>query len=241
MRVPWLLVARAEVKLTKLEFSMSEHFTLNADIRSDLGKGASRRLRRLEDKVPGIIYGAHKPAQNLSLSHSELLKVLKHEAIFSSIIKLVVNGKPEKAILRDLQRHASKPRLLHIDFQRVSEKEKLHMHVPLHFMGEERAPGIKEHSGILNKSFVELEILCLPSNLPEYIEVDISMLDIDQSIHLSEIKLPKGVELAHAIEDAEHDLAVISIIKPRVVEETTEAPVAAEVPATAQKTEEPKK
>ena len=221
---------------------MSEHFTLNADIRSDLGKGASRRLRRLEDKVPGIIYGAHMPAQNLSLSHSELLKVLKHEAFFSSIIKLVVNGKPEKAILRDLQRHASKPRLLHIDFQRVSEKEKLHMRVPLHFMGEERAPGIKEHAGVLNKSFMELEILCLPSNLPEYIEVDISMLDIDQSIHLSDIKLPKGVELAHAIEDAEHNLTVVSIMKPRVVEEeTTEAPVAAEVPATAQKTEEPKK
>jgi large subunit ribosomal protein L25 len=213
---------------------MSEHFSIKIESRSDLGKGASRRLRREDDKVPGIIYGAHQTAQAISLSHNELIKLLKHESFFSSIVTLEMNGKKEKAIVRDLQRHAYKPRILHIDFQRVSAKEKLHMHIPLHFIGDDVAPGIVSQEGILNKNFVELEIKCLPSDLPEYIEVDVSTLEMEGIIHLSEIKLPKGVELAHAVEDEMHDLPVVSIIQPRVEEIPTDAPEFADVPATEQ-------
>jgi large subunit ribosomal protein L25 len=216
---------------------MSEHFTLNAKSRTDAGRGASRRLRKI-DQVPGVLYGAKKPASSLSLSHNELIKSARHESFFSSIITLDIAGKKEKVILRDLQQHAYKPIILHVDFQRVDANEKLHMLIPVHFIGEEDCEGLTVQKGILNKNIVELDIKCLPSDLPEYIEVDISGMHLDSVMHLSEVKLPKGVELAHAVEDEAHDHPIASIVAPQL---EVEAPVAAdfnpEVPAANQKEE----
>ena len=201
---------------------MSEQFTLTAVRRSDMGKGASRRLRRETDQIPAIIYGANKTAEPLSLIHKEVLKVLEHEAFFSSILGISIDGKMEQAILKNMQRHPSKPRILHMDFMRISAAEKLTMQVPLHLVGEETAIGVKQGNGVVSKQLTELEIKCLPADLPEYIEIDVSQLGLDEAIHLSGIKLPNGVELATPIEDDAHDHAVISIITPKIVAEPVE-------------------
>jgi large subunit ribosomal protein L25 len=200
---------------------MSDTFLLNAELRSDLGKGASRRLRRLADQVPAVIYGAKKPPQTLSLVHKDILKVLQHEAFFSSILTIEIDGKKEKAILKDMQRHPSKPRILHMDFMRISATDKMTMNVPLHFIGEDIAAGVKE-GGMVSKLITELEVKCLPSNLPESINIDITNLEINGSIHISAITLPKGVELAHVIEDEAHDQLVVAINVQRVAEEIDE-------------------
>lgn len=211
---------------------MSEQFTVKAELRQDVGKGASRRLRREADLIPAIVYGGNKPAQNLTLVHKDIVKCTESEAFFSSIIALEIDGKKEKAILKDIQRHPSKARLLHVDFMRVSATETLNMSVPLHFIGEDIAPGVKE-GGVVNKYMTELEIKCLPGNLPESINIDISALDLDGSIHISSLQLPTGVELVHAIEDDAHDHPVVGISVPKVSEELEEtgAPEAAEVPS----------
>ncbi|MBS0359298.1 MAG: 50S ribosomal protein L25/general stress protein Ctc [Proteobacteria bacterium] len=215
---------------------MSKHFELTAEVRHQVGKGASRRLRRESNKVPGIIYGAGKEPTLLSFEHHKVLKVIESEAFFSSILTIDVDGTKEQAVLKDMQRHPFKPRVLHLDFLRINSSEKLTMHIPLHFIGEDIAPGVKKDGGIVNHIMTDLEIKCLPADLPEYISVDISGLELDGTIHLSQVKLPKGVELATPIEDPEHDVGVVSIHMPRAVEEEipTTAPVASEVPATQQ-------
>lgn len=193
-------------------------FELDAEVRGDIGKGASRRLRHA-NKVPAVIYGADQEPKSLTLNHDKVTVALAHEAFYSHILTLKLDGKSEKVILKDVQRHPSKPRVQHIDFLRVKANQKLRMNVPIHFLGEEKAPGIKA-GGIFNHLMSDVEVSCLPANLPEYIEVDVSNLDLDQSVHLSEIKLPHGVELvafAHGVED--HDQAVVSIHIPRIMEE----------------------
>lgn len=169
-------------------------FVVTAETRSDMGKGASRRLRR-EGKMPGVIYGAHKDATAVSLDHNEMMKHLKHEAFYSHVLTIKLDGKTEQAVLKDLQRHPAKPVLLHADFQRVSASERLRMHVPLHFVGDDMAPAVKIGGGMIFHAMTEVEISCLPKDLPEYIEVDVSAMELGQSLHLSELKLPKGVEL----------------------------------------------
>jgi large subunit ribosomal protein L25 len=216
---------------------MSTHFTLVAESRADLGKGASRRLRNLADKVPAIVYGAHKDARPIMLAHNEVLNVLRHEAFFASILTLTIDGKNEKAVVKDIQRHPFKPRILHMDFQRVDENEAIIMHIPLHFLNEETAVGVKQ-GGIVAKQITDLEVKCLPSKLPEYIEVDLAGLGVDETIHMREINLPQGVELAHAIHDESHDHAVVSIVLPRAaVEESPVAEVSAAAVPSMQKGE----
>ncbi|MFO1257986.1 MAG: 50S ribosomal protein L25/general stress protein Ctc [Gammaproteobacteria bacterium] len=196
-------------------------FELSATVRNDMGKGASRRLRRLENCVPGIVYGAEKAAQPISLIEKDVKKALENEAFYSHILKLTIDGKTEQVVLKDLQRHPYKARLLHLDFLRVSATQKLHMHIPLHFINQETAPGVKE-GGLVSHHVVELEVKCLPADLPEYIEIDMGQLGMDGVIHLSDVKLPKGVELiAHV--DEEHDTPVASIhrLRAAVEEETT--------------------
>jgi len=216
---------------------MSNQFELHAELRHDQGKGASRRLRRLADKVPGIIYGGGEQPVSLSFEHKQLTKALENEAFYSHILTIQVDGKKQQAVLKALQRHPFKPRILHMDLLRITGKEKIQMQVPLHFTGEDNAPGVKLSNGIVSHIISTVEVRCLPADLPEYIEVDLSKMALDQSLHLSELKLPKGVELVallHGI-DAEHDLPVASIHMPRAAtEESTAAPVASEVPATAQ-------
>jgi large subunit ribosomal protein L25 len=193
-------------------------FELDAEVRADIGKGASRRLRHA-NKVPAVIYGAGEDSIALTLDHNKALHALSHEAFYSHILTLKVGNKNEKVILKDVQRHPAKPRIAHIDFLRIRADQKLHMHVPLHFTGEENAPGLSA-GGAFSRLMNDVEIACLPADLPEFIEVDVSNLALDQSVHLSELKLPKGVELtafAHGVEG--HDQAVISIHVPRIIEE----------------------
>lgn len=209
---------------------MAISFELVGEIRNDTGRGASRRLRRA-DKVPAIVYGAGKAPVNVVFDHDSVVNHLRHEAFFSHILDIKVGGESEKAILRDVQRHPSKPRVLHMDFQRISATEKLHMRIPLHFTNEDKAPGVKVGGGLVSHLMTDVEIACLPANLPEYIEVDVSALEVGDVLHLSDLKLPSGVELpALAHDDEEYDLPVVTIYIPRAAVEAEAAPTTAEVP-----------
>jgi large subunit ribosomal protein L25 len=194
---------------------MSEDFVLNAVARDDLGKGASRRLRRLAEQVPAIIYGGKKKPASISVSHKDLLKHLENEAFYSHIISLVVDGKAEDVILKDMQRHPAKPRVLHADFLRVSKTTKLTTSVPLHFINEETSKGVKLQGGKIVHNMVQLEITCLPANLPEFIEVDLADMELGQILHISDLKLPKGVTSVALSHGPDHDLPVVSINKPK--------------------------
>ncbi len=188
-------------------------FTLSAEVRTDMGKGASRRLRHA-NKVPAIVYGAGKEPVSITLEHHKLMHNLENEAFYSHILTIDVAGKKEKAVLKDLQRHPAKPVVLHADFLRVSETEKLKMNVPLHFINEEEAPGVKA-GGVLTHNLTEVEVLCLPGNLPEYLEVDMAGVEMEQIIHLTNINLPEGVELVELTHGEGHDQAIAAIHKTR--------------------------
>ncbi len=209
---------------------MSVSFELTAEPRTELKSTASRRLRRA-GKLPGILYGGAKAPQAVTFDHNDVLVQLQHEAFYSHILTVKINGAEEKVVLRDLHRHAFKPRLLHIDLQRVSESEKLHVHVPLHFMGEDIAPGVKKGGGIVSHQVIEVEVSCLPKHLPEYIEVDLSQLDVGDSVHLSDLKLPEGVEILALHRGHEHDMSVATIIIPRAAVEAAPTPAAEAAPA----------
>ena len=209
---------------------MSNEFTLDAELRSDRGKGASRRLRRT-NKVPAIIYGGKNDAVSITLDHNQVIHRLQNEAFYSHILTVKVGGKPEEAVLRDLQRHPAKPEILHMDFQRVSKDRVIHVHVPLHFLNEEKCVGVKTGGGLISRIITEVEVSCLPQNLPEYIEVDLLELELGASIHLTEITLPEGIELIALTHGGEHDTSVVSVHKPRGLaedDETTEAEAPAE-------------
>ncbi|GAA5444161.1 50S ribosomal protein L25 [Microbulbifer sp. NBRC 101763] len=196
---------------------------LNAIARSDEGKGASRRLRRLEGRVPGIIYGGEAEPQSVSLLQKDLFKALENEAFFSSMLTVDIDGKEEKVILRDLQRHPAKQLLLHIDFQRVSASTKVHVKVPLHFLNEDTSKGVKA-GGIVSHTLTELEVNAPAGKLPEFIEVDLADLELDGILHISDLKLPEGVESADLSHGEDHNLVVASIHKPRgAVEADAEA------------------
>ena len=188
---------------------MAISFELNAEPRTDTGKGASRRLRHA-GKIPAIMYGGNKDPEALTLNHNEVIRNLEHEAFYSHILTIKVGGSETRAVLRDLQRHPSKPFVQHMDLQRVSETEKIRMHVPLHFLGEEVAPGVKA-GGMVSHEIIEVEVECLPKDLPEYIEVDISGMDVGDSLHLTDLSLPAGVELLELARGEGHDLGIVSI------------------------------
>lgn len=164
--------------------------------RVDQGTGASRRLRRA-GQLPGIIYGAHQDAEAITLDHNELYHLLRKEAFHSSILNVVVEGKKETVILRDTQWHPYKQLVLHIDFQRVSATEKLHIKVPLHFVNAENSPAVKLGGQMISHVMTEIDVACLPKDLPEFLEIDLSKIENDQSLHVSDIALPKGVEIVH--------------------------------------------
>ena len=166
---------------------------MNVKKRDAQGTGASRRLRRA-DQVPAIIYGGDKPATMITLDHNEIFHALRKEAFHASVLTLNVEGTKETVLLRDTQMHAYKLQVLHVDFQRVDATHKLHTKVPFHFVNADAAPGVKLQGGIVSHVMNELDVQCLPSQLPEFIEVDLSGLSVGQSIHVSQIKLPAGVE-----------------------------------------------
>lgn len=190
-------------------------FALNAKVRDDKGKGASRRLRRLANEVPAIIYGGSSNPEPITLVHYDVEHALESEAFYSHIIQLNVDGKVQDVILKDVQRHPAKPKILHLDFLRVEKGHKLHTKIPLHFINEETAIGVKQQGGIVNHLMTDLDIQCLPQDLPEFIEVDLAAVEIGQIVHISDIKLPKGVESVALSHGADHDLPVATIIKPR--------------------------
>ena len=209
---------------------MSVDFNINVESRKDVGKGASRRLRHA-GKVPGIIYGSGKDPMPFTVVHDDLMHHLEHEAFYSHILTVTVDGKAQKAVLKDLQRHPAKPRLLHVDFLRVGANDILHMQVPVHFINEESSAGVKE-GGLVSHLMTTIEITCKASDLPEYLQMDVADLDIGGSLHLSDIDLPKGVAITALTHGADHDLPVVSIHAPKGggedEEEDTAAPEAAE-------------
>jgi large subunit ribosomal protein L25 len=194
---------------------MSEDFKLDATARNDLGKGASRRLRRLAHQVPAVIYGGNVAPASVSVSHNELLKHLEHEAFYSHIISLNVDGTAQDVILKDVQRHPSKPVVLHLDFLRIDKSTKLHTHVPLHFINEATSKGVKIQGGKVVHNLTQLDVICFPHQLPEFIEVDLGGAEVGTILHISDLKLPSGVVSADLQKGADHNLAVATIVKPK--------------------------
>jgi large subunit ribosomal protein L25 len=205
---------------------MSTEFQLTAEKREDMGKGASRRLRRA-GRVPAIIYGLDQAPEAISLSQNQVLKSLENEAFYSQIITVNLGSSSTQAVLRDIQRHPYKAYLVHMDLQRVDMNKPVHVHVPLHFINEETCVGVKA-GGMVNHEVIEVEISCLPKQLPEFIEVDIANLNVGESIHLSDLSLPAGVSLLELARGADHDLAVVSIHAKKGGTEESEGEVAAE-------------
>ena len=205
---------------------MSNEFQLDAELRTDEGKGASRRLRRLQNKIPAIIYGGTEAPQSISLQAHKLDTALQNEAFYSHILTLTIDGKEQQAILRDLHRHPAKPLILHADFLRVDANHAIHMNVPLHFINEDTCTGVKVQGGAISHQMSDVEIKCLPKDLPEYIEVDMIDVELDKTLHLSDIKLPEGVEIVALTHGADHDLPIANVHVTRVVteEELTAAP-----------------
>ncbi|MCX4187008.1 50S ribosomal protein L25/general stress protein Ctc [Methylophaga sp. OBS4] len=204
---------------------MENLFEVHAEARTDEGKGASRRLRHA-GKVPAVVYGADKEPVSVSLDHNQFIRHLAEEAFYAHILTLVIDGKKDQVVLKDLQRHpANDNKIIHADFLRIDAKHAMTMTVPLHFLGEDVAPGVKD-GGQISHMISEVEVSCLPQDLPEYIEVDLSAVEMDGSVHLSELVLPKGVSLTalshgqeEALEEGErssYDQAVASIHMPRV-------------------------
>jgi len=200
---------------------------VNAETRSLQGKGASRRLRR-SGKTPGIIYGGDNEPKAIELDHNDLYHMLKLEAFHASILTLKVGGSTEKVLLRDVQMHPYKPVVLHIDFQRIDPKKKIHMKVPLHFINAEIAPGVKTSGGIVSHVLTEVDVTCLPKDLPEFITVDLVDLAAGHTLHLSDIKTPDNVEITALAKGDDQAVAAITIPRSVLASAAEEGEAAAE-------------
>ena len=197
---------------------MSTNFTINAKSREDTGKGASRRLRRLTGEVPAIIYGGKKDAEKISILHKDITKALENDAVYSSIISLSIDGKAEDTIIKDIQRHPAKQIILHMDFLRVSKTTKLQTRVPLNFINEDICVGVKLGGGLIAHTMTDIEVSCLPKDLPESINVDMAEIDVGQIVHLSDLTLPDGVESVSLSQGTDYDLTVATVNKQKAVE-----------------------
>jgi len=198
---------------------MANVFEFVAEARSATGSGAAKVMRR-NGKVPAVIYGGNEAPEMVSLDHNDLVKQLVHEAVYSHILDVKVGGRTEKAVLKHIQRHPAKPQILHVDFLRVTKGHKVKLHVPLHFINEDSSVGVKK-GGIVTHAKTDVEVLCDPTKLPEFIEVDMAQVDVGAALHLSDLVLPEGVEIPELHLGAEHDQAVVQIIKPRSSEEAS--------------------
>ena len=202
---------------------MAQKFDLIAEYREDSGKGASRRLRR-KGFVPAIIYGAGRPARSVTFDHNKVVKQLENESFYSSVLNIKVGEKSQAAIFKDLQRHPAKHQIVHMDFQRIVEDEVIRMNVPIHFLNEEDAIGVREGGGKVSRLMTEIEVVCLPKDLPEYLDVDIADLELDGLRYMSDIPLPEGVEIPALAQgdEANRPIVIIHIIKEIVIEEEEE-------------------
>ena len=200
---------------------MSANYQINAEPRSDMGKGASRRLRR-KGLVPAVLYGGGQPPVSITVQHETLRLQLAHQGFYSHILSVSLQGETCSAVLRDLQRHPSEPLILHMDLLRVRDDQEIRMHVPLHFKGE--AVGVKQSGGVFSHQMTDVEIACLPKHLPEFIDVDVSEMVLNQVMHLSDLKLPEGVVIPALSHGADHDLPVVTLHLPKAVVEETPVP-----------------
>jgi large subunit ribosomal protein L25 len=191
--------------------------------REKQGTGASRRLRT-SGRVPGVIYGADKPAQAIEVDQNALLRHLKLEAFHSSILDMTVSGAKERVLLRDFQLHPWKPIALHVDFQRVDPNKKIHMRVPLHFMNQEIAPGVKLGGGVMQHVMNDIEVQCLPDALPEFIEVDLKELELGQAVHVQDLNLPAGVEISAKLRQDNAAVVILQVPREQAAEEAVAAP-----------------
>ena len=218
---------------------MSEVIHLNAELRSDSGKGASRRLRR-QGLVPAIVYGGDREPAQISIAHNEFIHELDKEAIYTQVIELRVADKKQDVILRDLQRHPYKNKVIHADFYRIDENKPIKVVVPIHVANADKCVGVRGDGGVMSHLVTEVEVIALPKNLPEYLEIDALELHLGETLHLTDIKLPEGVQIValtylEDVEDIEHDdhnVGVLTVFKPReevIEEEAPEAPEAPEV------------
>ena len=198
-----------------------DEFTLVAESRGDMGKGASRRLRKSEI-VPAIVYGAKKAALSIQLKHSDVLKSSSQESFYSQILDLSIDGKVERVVLKDMQRHPYKPFVMHMDFQRVDESAALTIRIPVHFLNEEDCIGVKQEGGVIARLMTEIEITCLPKDLPEFIEVDVANLSVGDAVHLADLVLPDGVEITSITSGGDGAAAIVQVAMPRMVEEEEE-------------------
>lgn len=195
------------------------NFTLKASIRNDLGKGASRRLRRANQEVPAIVYGGEKAPQPITVEKTGFYKAIEDEVFFSSVIDLEVEGKKYPVIVRDLQRHPFKPLVTHVDFMRIDAKQEITMHVPLHVVNEDICKGIKDEDGELYLLANDVEISCLPKDLPDHLEIDVAELSVGTVLHLSDLKLPEGVTIVALAREEIHDNAILSISQAKIRDE----------------------
>ncbi|CAL1240988.1 50S ribosomal protein L25/general stress protein Ctc [Candidatus Methylocalor cossyra] len=198
---------------------MADAFLFKAELRKGTGTGDARRLRRA-GKIPAVVYGGGAEPVALVLKHNEVVKKLENDATYSHLLTLDVEGREERVVLKALQRHPSRPVIMHMDFQRVSTSEKIRVHVPLHFINQETSVGVKK-GGVITHNLVDVEVACLPDRLPEHIDVDMAEVDVGESIHLSDLKLPEGVEIVALLQGPEHDLPV-AVIQPGRLAESAE-------------------
>ncbi|MFT5528624.1 MAG: large subunit ribosomal protein L25 [Alteromonadaceae bacterium] len=203
---------------------MTDLFTLEAEVRTDLGKGASRRLRHA-NKVPAIIYGEGKAPVSLTLEHKNVFRAQQEEAFYSHVLTLIIDGKPVECLLKDMQRHPFKQVIMHLDFIRIDAKHAVHTNAPIHFINEEN---IAKSGANINHHVTEIAISCLPKDLPEFIEVDLTDMEVGQTIHLSDVKLPKGVTSDELAKGESHDQAVVSANAPKGKVDDAEEEVASE-------------
>ena len=222
---------------------MADDFDLIAELRDDKGKGASRRLRR-EGKVPAILYGGGRPPRNLAFDHNRVIQQLENESFYSSVLSVKVGDKEQAVILKDLQRHPAKRQILHMDLQRIREDEEIRMNVPIHFLNEDIAVGVKQSGGKVSHLMTDVEVVCLPKDLPEYLEIDIADVELNEMRYISDIPLPEGVTIPLLAQGEEADQPIVSIqiIKEMVIEEEEEAleeaVAAGEVPVAGEEAEE---
>lgn len=194
---------------------MSDQFEVIAVVREDMGKGSSRRLRRADGQIPAIIYGGDKDPQPLTLIRKDLEKSLENESFYSQVLSINVAGKKEKAILKDLQRHPARNSVMHADFLRIDDKVAIKVNVQFHFINEESSIGVKQEGGMVQHQVTEMEILCLPADIPEFLSVDMQEVELGQIVHLSDVVLPEGVTSVALALGEDHDLAIASIVAPK--------------------------
>ena len=194
---------------------MPQQIEIHAELREDVGKGASRRLRRNSEKVPGIIYGGTDDAVPLTMSSNELAKAMRLESFYSQSLNVVVDGNSQQAVVRDLQRHPATERVMHIDFLRIRADRAIQVSIPLHFIDEDKCVGVREGGGSIIHILTEVEISCLPGDLPEYLEVFMAEVELNQSVHLSDLVTPEGVSIVALMYGAERDPNVVTVQVPR--------------------------